>query len=330
MPRFSNRQLSTDFDRRYHVYHGSKSTPPRRYVSRERLCLRGISDYWVNDALARPLFVVEKTVDPGLLEVLANDIVPRLLRDIPGQPSEEQLEQDPCLCRFVLVFDREGYSPGFFARMWREHRIGCISYHKHPRGQWPEQWFQDQSFPMPGGELISMALAEMGSLVGSGKQAMWMREVRKRTETGHQVSLISTAFHVPHTDLAAGLFSRWCQENFFRYMMQHFGLDLLGEYATAPLPDTQRVVNPAWRQLDKRRNSVLGKLTHRRPKFAAITMHPESETDKSRFRKWLGNKAKLLEEIQEYEKQLEELWSGATRSATSHSMGRSARRTSVP
>lgn len=289
------------------VYHGSKSTLPRRYVSRQRLCLRGISDYWVNDALALPLFVVEKTVDPGLLEVLGNDIVPRLLRDIPDQPSEEQLEQEPYLCRFVLVFDREGYSPEFFARMWREHRIGCISYHKHPRGQWPEPWFQDQTFPMPGGELINMALAEMGSLVGSGKQAMWMREVRKRTETGHQVSLISTAFNVPHTDLAAGLFSRWCQENFLRYMMQHFGLDLLGEYATAPLPDTQRVVNPAWRQLDKRRNSVLGKLTHRRAKFAAMTMHPESETDKSRFRKWLENKAKLLEEIQEYEKQLEEL-----------------------
>ena len=227
------------------VYHGSKSAPPRRYVSRQRLCLRGISDYWVNDGLGQPFFVVEKTVDPGLLEVLRKDIVPRLLREVPQQPSEEQLEKDPHLCRFVLVFDREGYSPGFFAEMWREHRIGCISYHKHPRGQWPEQWFQTQSFTMPGGQNVNMALAEMGSLVGSGKQATWMREVRKLTESGHQVSLISTVFGLAHTDLAARLFTRWCQENFLRYMMQHFALDLLTEHDTAPLPDTERVVNPA-------------------------------------------------------------------------------------
>jgi hypothetical protein len=27
--------------------------------------------------------------------------------------------------------------------------------------------------------------------------------------------------------LSGWLFSRWCQENFFRYMMQHFAIDLL-------------------------------------------------------------------------------------------------------
>ena len=184
---------------------------------------------------------------------------------------------------------------------------GGITYHKHPRGQWPEEWFRVQTFTLPGGETLTMALAEMGSLVGSGKDTTWMREVRKLTESAHQVSLISTAFGVAHTDLAARLFTRWCQETFLRYMMQHFALDLLGEYAAAPIPDTQPVVNPAWRELDKRRNSVQGKLTHRRAKFAALTLHPEPQTDKSRFRKWLRNKAKLLEEIQQYEKQLEQL-----------------------
>ena len=36
------------------VYNGDKANLPRRYVSRERLCLRGTTDYWVNDALGRP------------------------------------------------------------------------------------------------------------------------------------------------------------------------------------------------------------------------------------------------------------------------------------
>ena len=126
---------------------------------------------------------------------------------------------------------------------------------------------------MPDGQSVTMSLAEMGSLVGSGKDATWMREVRKLTKSGHQVSLISTAFAPPHIDIAARLFNRWCQENFLKYMMQYFALDLLTEYATEPLPDTERVVNPDWQDLNKRRNSVQGMLKRRNSRFAALTLH---------------------------------------------------------
>jgi hypothetical protein len=71
-------------------------------------------------------------IDSGLLAVLREDIVPRLLREVPGQPGAEELAADPHLCRFVLVYDREGYSPGFLKEMWQNHRIGSITYHKHP------------------------------------------------------------------------------------------------------------------------------------------------------------------------------------------------------
>jgi hypothetical protein len=119
------------------VYHGKSTKLPRRYISRERLCLRGTTDYWINDYIGRPFFVVEKAIDPGLLKTLEYDIVPRLLNDVPGQPSEEELEASPYLCRFILVFDREGYSPAFFRKMWQDHRIGCMTYHKHPDKDWP-------------------------------------------------------------------------------------------------------------------------------------------------------------------------------------------------
>lgn len=115
------------------VYNGSEKLP-RRYVSRQRLCLRGISHYWVNDAIGQPFFVVERQIDDGLLQTLRRDIVPRLLRDVPSQPGDEQLENDHALCRFVVVFDREGYSPGFFKDMWDQHRIACITYLKNCKG----------------------------------------------------------------------------------------------------------------------------------------------------------------------------------------------------
>ncbi|MBI9081931.1 MAG: hypothetical protein JEY79_19595 [Pseudodesulfovibrio sp.] len=289
------------------VYHGGLTELPRRYVSRERLCLRGITDYWVNDSIGRPFFVIEKQIDPGMLATLRKDIVPRLLEEVPSQPTEQQLNENPCLCRFVLVFDREGYSPAFFQEMWSNHRIGCQTYHKHPGEPWPEQWFREHEVTMPGGEVVKMRLCEMGCLVGSGKDATWMRQVRKLTDSGHQTSIISTAFDLPHTQLAARMFSRWCQENFFNYMMQHFDIDVLLDYGVAEFPDTEKVVNPAWRRFDRSRNSLQNKLRYRRARFAEMTMHPEPEDKHKKYHKWLKNKADLLEEIENFEYQLKEL-----------------------
>jgi hypothetical protein len=67
---------------------------------------------------------------------------------------------------------------------------------------------------MPSGEKVTMMLAEQGSLVGTGKRAMWMREIRKLTGLGHQVSIITTDFETDYRLLAGKMFSRWCQGNF--------------------------------------------------------------------------------------------------------------------
>jgi len=282
------------------VYHGALTKLPRKYVTRERLCLRGSTDYWVNDARGRPFFVVERVVDAGLLEVMRTDIVPRLLQEVPHQPSAEELRLHPYRCRFTLVFDREGYSPEFFREMWQQHRIACISYHKHPGAPWPVAWFSEHTVAMPSGETLSLSLAEMGTRVGTQPQALWMREVRKLTDSGHQVSLIATAFEIEHTVLAARLFSRWCQENFFRYMMEHFALDLLAEYGTTPLADTARVVNPAWRRLSNQKQSLQNKLGYRQARFAELTLR-EGSCSPKQHATWMEKKAHLLEDLQAHQ-----------------------------
>ncbi len=285
------------------LYHGQLTQLPRRYVSRQRLCLRGTTDYWVNDALGQPFFLVERPIDHGLLEALRNDIVPRLLQEVPDQPTAEQLEADPYLCRFVIVFDREGYSPAFFREMWQTHRIACITYHKFPRDIWPAHWFVDTEIMMPSGERLTMKLAEMGSWIGDRRQGLWVREVRKLTASGHQTSLISTAFGRLALENAGQMFSRWSQENFFRYMMENFAIDTLSEYGTDVIPGTNRpVVNPARRQLERECRSVKSKLTHRQARFAALTLHPQTKV--SQIPKWQRQKADLQEQIEQFENEL--------------------------
>ena len=88
-------------------------------------------------------------------------------------------------------------------------------------------------------------------MLSSGKASIPGLEVRRLTQTGHQTTIITTARNLSSPVLAGRMFSRWCQENFFAYMMQHYDIDGLVQYGSEEIPGTARVVNPAWRAADK-------------------------------------------------------------------------------
>ena len=52
-----------------------------------------------------------------------------------------------------------------------------------------------------------------------------LREVRRLTDTGHQTSVITTNYKMSTALIALYMFSRWAQENFFRYMRQEYDID---------------------------------------------------------------------------------------------------------
>ena len=283
------------------VYHGRQTKLPKRYVARERLCLRGTTDYWVNDALEQPFFCVNAPVNPGLLEMIRREIVPRLEQDVANQPSEAELEANPWLFRFALIFDREGYSPNFFLEMLKK-RIVCYTYRKYQREDWDRDEFSKHEVKFPDGEIVEMELAERGSFLG---RKIWVREIRKLTKSGHQTALVTTDFLSDAAKIAGSMFSRWSQENFFKYMMQHFGIDKLLEYKTDPIAETTRVVNPAYRELDGKIRSNNSKLARRKAKFGAIVL--EGELEKKKVKEYERQKAELQDEISFLQKQTDEL-----------------------
>ena len=232
------------------VYHGSDALLPRRYVSRDRLCLRGTTDYWINDALGRPFFVVSKAVTDGLAATLLGEIVPELLAGVPSQPSEAELAADPLLHRFVVVFDREGATHSLLSKLW-ERRIGAITYRKSSDDLWPESEFPETEVPVPGGGTARMRLASRQTEISAGDASLPVLEIRRLAGTGHQTAIITTARRLDGPAAAGRMFARWCQENFFKYMMQHYDIDGLVQYGSEELPCTLQVVNPAWRLLDK-------------------------------------------------------------------------------
>jgi hypothetical protein len=283
------------------VYHGKLTALPRRYVARERLCLRGTTDYWVNAMDGRPFFVVTCAVDPGLLSVLREHIVPRLKADVPNQPTAEQLKADRLLSRFSIVFDREGYSPGFFAQM-KQERIAVLTYHKFPGELWPEQEFRPHQVSLANGEQVIMELAERGVQLSN---ALWVREVRHRSEKGHQSSILSTDYHSDLTRVAVAMFARWCQEIFFKYMRQHYNLDRLVEYGTEAIPDTTRVINPAWRELDSQIRRQNGLLSRELLQFAEIQLPQEMQSEQvEAYQRKKGQLQQAIEERRQHIVQL--------------------------
>jgi len=286
------------------VYHGEQTRLPRHYVARERLCLRATTDYWVNDITGQPFFLVNQAVDPGMLKVLANEIVPRLDKEVPCQPTEEQLQADPYLHRYVMVFDREGYSPDFLKEM-RDKRIACVTYHKHPKEDWPQELFQEQVVELPGGQRVEMKLAELGVMLSNG---MWVREIRRLGEGGHQTSILATDYKSWLDQVSVRMFSRWTQENFFRYMREHYSLDRLVDYKTEALDDTIRLVNPAYRELDSKVKSKAALLGRKLAVFGAMTLQGNIEPQVvERFEREKAELdleiAKLKEELEEYKVQ---------------------------
>ena len=225
------------------VYNGSKAQLPRRFVSRERLCLRGTTDYWVNDAIGRPFFVVSKALNEGLGAALLQDIVPQLLETVPQQPTQQQLEADLTLHRFVIVFDREGANHSLISQLWQQ-RIGALTYRKNVKDKWPVADFSQHVVELIGGERSTMMLARRETTLNAGKQSMVVIEVRRLMPTGHQTAIITSARHLGTTTVAGRMFARWCQENFFAYMMQHYDIDGLIQYGVEDIPGTSMVTNP--------------------------------------------------------------------------------------
>ncbi len=162
--------------------------------------------------------------------------------------------------------------------------------------------FREVSVQLVSGERVPMQLAERGTQLSHG---LWVRQVRNLSESGKQTAILSTDFQADPPRLAASMFARWSQENFFRYMRQHYGLDRLVEYGTEPIPDTVRVVNPAWRQLDAQLRRLNGQRQRDRATFGARSLAAElSDVEVVRYQQ---SQATLQERIEHLDQQIEQL-----------------------
>jgi hypothetical protein len=266
-------------------YHGRKHALPQHYGQQRGRPMPGTKDFHVNDRRADPLFFVTAEATESLLEMLETSLLPEVRRLIGPRR------------RVTIVFDREGWSPELFAK-WKQEGFDVLTYRKDVQSRWRERFFTVVQGRV-GGEKVKYRLAKREVQLSNGLR---VREVRRLTDDGHQTAVITTNERLPLLAIAHRMFSRWRQENFFRYMRHEFALDHLCTQQVEPADPQRTVAHPERARLEKQLQSVRAART--RLLERALELAPGKTT---RVGKRQVDEAELDRLIQKHEAQARKL-----------------------
>jgi transposase len=212
------------------VYHGKHSLP-KAHVARMRISMPATTDYWVNDAEGEPLFVVPTEANPSLVSTL-----PPILEEVRRLVGER---------RVTVVFDRGGWSPKLFQKLI-EAGFDILTYRKGRFRRVARKHFAPHEAIL-NGQGVRYVLADQGVRLRSGLR---LRQVTRLAEDGHQTPIVTSRRDLSTVEVAYRMFSRWRQENFFKYLREEYALDALVDYDVEPADTTREVPNPARAGLD--------------------------------------------------------------------------------
>ena len=261
------------------VYAGRNGRLPKHFVARQKLCLPASVSYWINTLGGTPLLCLHKALDPKLVKALEQDVVPHLReRGVVPEAAPDLTGPQAGTPTLTLVFDREGWSPDLFQRLARRG-IACIIWHKNFKGEdWPQQDFRTLEVPIHGPTgtgTSTVDLAEKSIVLRNG---LTVRQIRRRLANGRQVPVITTHPQMPLAQVAGAMFSRWSQENFFKYLREQFNLDSLPGHDLEPLDPDAQVVNPVRRALEKTIRRLRSRLAAARNRLAAALQQHRQDT----------------------------------------------------
>ena len=282
------------------VYHGYLAELGKKYVSRQRLCLSGMTEFWVNSSQGLPFFFITAEVNEKMIEMLEEEIVPRLLE--LHRVSEEQqrkMDENPDYPLFTLVFDREAYSPALFKRLWVKYHIAVLTYRKHVKDEWKETDFKEVNVDVCLGE-TKMKLHEKEVTLDNYS----MREVRRYTSTGHQTSIITNNKILTISLIACYMFGRWIQENFFRYLRQDYAFDKIIQYSTDKIDETVMVVNREYSNIQYEIKRCREKLYRLKAKMYKFQQNILGEKDHNKADNLYKKTLELVEKAQGIEQEI--------------------------
>ena len=266
------RKEDADFlyiDGHVRIYYGYKANLPVKFVSRQKLCLSATTEYWVNDEHGMPVMMVMVELTEKLQTAIEELIIPQLQQTnlLSARIPEDQ--QPRC----TFIFDREAYEPAFFHRLWTEHRIAIVTYRKNVKDTWLENSFKSSTVSVLQ-QSVNMHLCETQTELGG----YLFREIRRLGKDGHQTSIVTTHPTLETNLIAGRMFGRWCQENFFRYLIEDYDFDKMTSFGTESIDPDKEVVNPEYRKLTHQIKKTREKIQRLQARFFPLIEQAIDET----------------------------------------------------
>ena len=206
------------------VYHG-KRILPKAHVARRRLAMPATTDYWINDMVGDPVFVVTAEANAGMVKML-----PTVLEQVRALVGER---------RITVVFDRGGFSPKLFLRLIA-NGFDILTYRKGSSPRVAKSRFTLREDVIEG-RTVSYTLADQEVRLLAGKLSL--RQVT-RLRDDHQTPVLTSRRDLSAVEVAFRMFERWRQENFFKYLREEYALDALVDYEVVPDNPERDVPNP--------------------------------------------------------------------------------------
>lgn len=220
------------------IYYGKRRIP-KAHAARINAVAAATTDYWVNDQEGDPLLVVTARANAATTTMLTP-----LLNEIRKLVGER---------RVTVVFDRGGYSPKLWAKIL-DDGFDILTYRK---GKWrnlPKRCFTEKSAKLDGHK-VTYDLADQEVRVGK----LRLRQVTRRQED-HQTAVLTSRRDLPAIEIAHRMFSRWRQENFFKYQRDEYLIDALVDYGAEPDDPMREIPNPKWAAADDKLRAARAEL----------------------------------------------------------------------
>lgn len=211
------------FDGHFIPYYGERNVH-KGFFTRRRLAVSGHNQFFLNDASGRPIFFWLKPANNTLRKM-----IPELINQIRELTGQE---------KFTIVFDRGGFSKKLFGKLEKEG-IRFITYLRGAKERVGSGAFNRYMIEYRRRK-EEAELAELGYIGMSPHH--YRLVVRKKGEK--QTFILTNDFERSIAQVAALMFNRWSQENFFKYMVREYHLDSLLSYLAEESPEAVMVKNP--------------------------------------------------------------------------------------
>ena len=227
--------------------------------SKRRMPLAGVLTHFVNDGQGRPLLFVTEEANLSLARAM-----PKLVEEIRKVLGDRQ---------FTVIFDRGGYEAQLFSWL-RAQGIDFITYQRGDP-KLAQERFRRQECRFEG-KVVRLQIAEDKVEVGASGP---FRRITVRTPNGHQTPILTSLTELPAVKVALLIFARWRQENFFKYMGEHMGLDQLLGYSYQEADGGQLVPNPKRREADQELKAKRGQLAKLRSDLGKAVLGEAADFD---------------------------------------------------